>query len=99
MREKLIKALDKTGICNAEYCCDCEFNKDVEGCVRRQKEIIADSLIANDVVPVVRCKDCKHFEYGCQCYHPLGATLGNHGFLLVDGEDDFCSNGERRERE
>ena len=28
---------------------------------RRETQEIADMLIANDVVPVVRCKDCKHY--------------------------------------
>ena len=58
-------------------------------------EIVKDAPTV-DAVPVVRCKDCKHLAYGCQCYHPLGATLGNHCFLLVDGDDDYCSCGERK---
>ena len=49
MREKLIKVLDVIESCNAKYCCDCEFAEDVEGCVRRKKEIIADHLIASGV--------------------------------------------------
>ena len=48
MREKLIELLVDLD-CNAEYCKDCEFCEDVDGCVRRQKEIIADRLIANGV--------------------------------------------------
>lgn len=48
-REKLIEVLDVIGSCNAKYCADCEFANDIEGCVRRQKEIIADHLIANGV--------------------------------------------------
>ena len=44
-----------------------------------------------DVVPVVRCKDCQHWE---------------HGFITIDcywdadespGAMDFCSRGERKE--
>ena len=49
MREKMIGVLDVIGSCNAKYCADCEFANDIEGCVRRQKEIIADHLIANGV--------------------------------------------------
>ena len=95
MREKLIKALDKTGICNAEYCCDCEFNKDVEGCVRRQKEIIADSLIANGVTIPVYCKHCTYFK----AYKPKSIA----GRCELVGQlrtlSGFCSYGERREGE
>ena len=35
--------------CNDEYCKDCEFCNDIDGCVHRRKEIIADRLIANGV--------------------------------------------------
>lgn len=45
-REKLIELLSDLS-CNAEYCKDCEFSRDLDGCVRRQKEIIVDRLIAN----------------------------------------------------
>ena len=47
-REKLIEIFGDLD-CNAEYCKDCEFCTDIDGCVRRQKEIIADRLIANGV--------------------------------------------------
>ena len=47
-REKLIEIMADIN-CNAEYCKDCEFANDIDGCVRRQKEIIADHLIANGV--------------------------------------------------
>ena len=47
-REKLVEIMADLD-CNAEYCKDCEFGNDIDGCVRRQKEIIADRLIANGV--------------------------------------------------
>ena len=43
-----------------------------------------------DVVPVVRCKDCKHF---------VNETINANGFLICDisdmeiEPDDFCSRG------
>lgn len=40
-----------------------------------------------DVVEVVRCKDCKHWNKG-DCYR-----------LEMSMEDDFCSYGERKEVE
>ena len=48
VREKLVELLADLS-CNSEYCKDCEFAKNIDGCVRRQKEIIADHLIANGV--------------------------------------------------
>ena len=48
---------------------------------------IADHLIANDVVSVVRCEDCKHH-------------YENDDFICIGvKDDDFCSYGERREGE
>lgn len=42
-----------------------------------------------DAVPVVRCKDCKHYEDGiCWNAHGLSATVFDM---------DFCSRGERRD--
>ena len=48
IREKLVEIMEDLG-CNDEYCKDCEFCNDIDGCVHRQKEIIADRLIANGV--------------------------------------------------
>ena len=47
----------------------------------------------SDVVPVVRCEDCKHRDpedkrCDCGCWHNPFTTNDN----------DFCSYGERRER-
>ena len=48
-REKLIELLGECDRCNAEYCNQCEFGGNIDGCVLRQKEIIADTLLANGV--------------------------------------------------
>ena len=48
-----------------------------------------------DAVPVVRCKDCKHFV---QCKEVEGVSwtgFCNYGEFHTD-EEDFCSRGERR---
>ena len=45
-----------------------------------------------DAVPVVRCKDCRHFvrqENGRFC------TVFSGYYLNVRFDDDFCSYGER----
>lgn len=57
------------------------------------EEILADKLIANDVVPVVRCKDCTHHcwdeFYGYYC-----TKIGK--FV----EPDFwCAYGKKKDNE
>lgn len=48
-----------------------------------------------DCVHVVRCKECKHLEKGCRFRNPLGASIYDNDYMLVEPED-FCSYGERR---
>lgn len=47
--------------------------------------------IATDVVPVVRCKDCEHYDKG-GCKH-----FGYHTYTPDVDEDDFCSYGRRKD--
>lgn len=58
---------------------------------------------AIDAVPVVRCKDCKHWRMTYK-----GNLVECHGYChLEDGdgietsrwESDFCSYGERRDND
>lgn len=44
-----------------------------------------------DVVPVVRCKDCEHYDKG-GCKH-----FGYHTYTPDVDEDDFCSYGRRKD--
>lgn len=46
-------------------------------------------LPAADVVPVVRCKDCKYNVGTKKCLNP-------DSFFAVPKDDDFCSYGERK---
>jgi hypothetical protein len=78
MREKLIEVMKDTRANAAWH--------------RWGYEESADYLIENDVVPVVRCKDCK---YRC----PESISASKHCTLTgipVD-DDDFCSYGERKD--
>ena len=55
-----------------------------------------------DVVPVVRCKDCKyaHMTYGGECKYcdkVKEMTDGEYGEALYLPGDWFCAYGERRE--
>lgn len=59
---------------------------------------------AADVVPVVRCKDCKHGElYArndgetgvyCNCSNSIFQYANEHTFTPVRDKDDFCSYGD-----
>ena len=56
---------------------------------------VIDAIPAADVVPVVRCKDCKYRSYDYDC-------VGNHlcekrGNRYYCEDNDFCSYGERRD--
>lgn len=52
---------------------------------------IIDDIPAADVVPVVRCKDCKHLMFS-DCYGECRA--GNIGIVRPN---DFCSRGKRKD--
>lgn len=54
---------------------------------------------AADVVEVVRCKDCKHYdkEYHQCKLHSEEPDQYSTGFIFCMQEDDFCSYGERKE--
>ena len=59
----------------------------------------ASTLVKNDVVPVVRCKDCKHMHcytdyttkektYNCLKYGALNFVEGDHYCAYGEREDD-----------
>ena len=53
-----------------------------------------------DVEPVVRCKDCKHFNFEhMECENEAVSTdhEGGASYSLNFYLDDFCSYGERKE--
>lgn len=74
--------------CRNNDCHNCEYRSGNEWC----KMLIcmsyqyAKRLIAADVAPVVRCKDCRFHEMCCRNIRSEG-----------NKPDDFCSYGERKE--
>ena len=46
-----------------------------------------------DAVPVVRCKDCKHWDSESD----LPGCVNEFNGLVCSRPDDFCSYGERKE--
>lgn len=70
-------------------CDPCKCNGDEEKCdyyenVRKRG---AEKKKATDVVEVVRCKDCKHWERGV-CHCP------EHRYLFTE-KNHYCGYGER----
>ena len=61
--------------------------------------VVADYLLDNDIVPVVRCLDCKHhmtlFKRDICAYAVV--IDGRETGLKITGENDYCSYGEREE--
>lgn len=53
-------------------------------------DAVTDYLLDNDVIPVVRCKDCKHRDDG-KC------PMEDDCPWYETSDDGFCSYGERKE--
>lgn len=59
-------------------------------------DAIVDAILANDVVEVVRCKDCAYCRYvdAADIYR-----CDRRGYYSEEVKaDDYCSHGERREQ-
>ena len=64
--------------------------------MRASKAVAA--LPAADVAPVVRCRECKHFNLQThECENELLSTVheGGASYSLNFYDDDFCNYGER----
>ena len=55
---------------------------------------IIESLEPADVVPVVRCRDCKHLDVKTAGW---GICKDANGCGRLCGPNDFCSSGVRKE--
>lgn len=60
----------------------------------RVKTLIARQPPA-DVVPVVRCRECKHYKQDASFRKSCFNDLWNQEFAVPTEPDDFCSYGER----
>jgi dCMP deaminase len=71
-------------------------NAGITAVISTRKHELAFDAPAVDAVPVVRCKDCKHYDsMQGECYGQ-DFIFTEDGSLYV-GEEDFCSYGERKE--
>ena len=67
------------------------FNSGLESAANTIKE-----MPAADVVEVVRCKDCKHYQFADNRAFGMPVKMCEWlGFEDVD-DDDFCSRAERK---
>ena len=72
-------------------------------------EAVADYLLDNDVVPVVRCKDCKYRgdDVHCpMCFEEVIEIDEGDGYWDTDYithdrtiDEGFCDRGERKDNE
>ena len=79
-------------LCSHVACIDCSFFMDDKYC---RFETMLSEAPTVDAVPVVRCRDCKHyatadFDGNILC----GCTL--HSAMLDITADSVCSYGERK---
>ena len=70
-------------------------NMGVRNLIMRQKAV--------DAAPVVRCRDCKHWEMTCTLYEIRYGYCNNmHNHVSshrMPEENYYCPHGERRENE
>lgn len=65
------------------------------------KWIVADCPTA-DVVKVVRCKDCKQYEWYIKAHYKNGVEVESHEcrkYKMAVAPDWFCADGERNDDE
>lgn len=63
---------------------------------------LIDSVPTVDAVPVVRCKDCKHYRTYMgrdMCAKNVKLLGWREVGLCATGKDDFCNYGERKNDE
>ena len=67
-----------------------------------------DIDLGENVVEIVRCKDCKHYRYYGKTSLPVNGKNTNAGWCMRRARaseeyrmlaDDFCSYGERKDGE
>ena len=56
---------------------------------------LIDEAPTIDAVPVVRCKDCKHWQRNMYAYKEQGTCRGLTFLGITRHENDFCCRGEK----
>ena len=97
-RDRLIELHHEAGVEWDNYLFECLDNEKVPS--KTYDEFHADHLLANDVVKVVRCKDCKHYCLSDfrKPNEPKWCELSQEQNEYPN-PNDFCSYGELKECE
>lgn len=89
-RNHMVESYDRNKCTLEENCKTCQ-----PGCLWRKKVMDAPTV---DAVPVVRCKDCKHWwKTNELCNHPK--CCDGMVSIVEAPKTHFCSYGERKETE
>lgn len=88
-REAAVKIAEKYGLANGSVL---GRHTGMADCIA--SEIAA--LPAADVVPVVHCKDCKHYDMGV-CLKIYSDGNVHSAAWQSRNPDDYCSYGERKD--
>lgn len=99
-REALIKKLSHISITitGGRLCGKTLYAKALKGFAEAVIKAIREAPAA-DVVEVVRCKKCKHYNTVDKICMKLSVepdAYGNGAYISMN-EDDFCSHGERKD--
>lgn len=100
-----VAAIDALTDENIEMNFDSVYDGEIHRTKRAAIRIVAN-LPTVDAVPVVRCRDCKHFidmsgtSYPSYCYkHSTFDADGEFDNAFSVGPNKYCAWGERRESE
>ena len=92
-KERLVELIQNYDCMSEAYVICDECGGCTETCIINEKiSPLADYLIANNVMPVIRCKDCKYFKYDDYC----DQDKMEHSRCR---KEDFCSYAEPKARD
>lgn len=93
-RQKLLKALSYEGTCRSKNSESPDLLRGLVIAILVAKKEVETA----DVVPVVRCKDCKFAAHRTANVYPAVECMRpDVSYGAVRGLDDYCSYGERKE--
>ena len=98
-QDAIVAAEQELSVCR--YIAECTRNSGMRAIHRKRCEWLsvlvglAKKAIKADAVEVVRCRDCKYWTY--DNYHKHNYCSNKFGLRYVCPENNFCSNGERKD--
>lgn len=89
-REAAISKIRDEGVLGGDY-----------DAYEREEDVVntLNSIPAADVVEVVRCADCVHYNDKMEMYCDVVCTIRHYcdSSPIIVGKDDFCSSGKRKD--